>query len=219
MNSQSTTSQEEQNACRDDAIPQPWKYNPSAWSQRIPICVLAMVAFAIATYMGMYQWRLIDDVWDPVFGEQTASVLDSDVSEEMRYWFLVPDAIFGALAYLGDAIFGLAGSQRRWQYRPWLVLIFGIDVIPLGLVSVILVILQGTAVGSWCFLCLVTAVISLILVVLAFDEVWSCLLYLYRVWTQTDDRSIFWKIFFGVRTPEGDKIAAQMITFPETKKA
>lgn len=219
MKTSSNTSDFDPNACRVDAIPDPWDYNPSAWSQRIPICVLAMVAFFIATYMGLYQWGMIDDVWDPVFGDQTASVLDSDVSEKMRYWFLVPDAIFGALAYLGDAIFGLAGSQRRWQFRPWLVLIFGFDVIPLGLVSVILVILQGTVVGSWCFLCLVTAVISLILVVLAIDEVWSCLLYLYRVWKKTDDRSIFWKTFWGIRTTEGDEIAAQMVKFPETKEA
>src|SRR5690606_25470523 len=110
---------------------------------------------------------------------------DSNVSERMRYWFLIPDAVFGALAYLGDAIFGLAGSTRRWQYRPWLVILFGIDVIPLGVVSVVLVVLQGTVVGSWCFLCLVTALISLILIYWAYDEVWSCLLYLWRVWKKT----------------------------------
>src|SRR5690606_24727502 len=97
-------------------IPHPWNYNPSAWRQRIPIAILAMVAFAIAVYMGLYQWRLIPAAWDPIFGKQTEKVLDSDVSERMRYWFLVPDAIFGAVAYLGDAIFGLAGSTRRWQY-------------------------------------------------------------------------------------------------------
>lgn len=35
----------------------PWKHNPSAWSQRIPICLLAGVAFLISTYMALYQWR------------------------------------------------------------------------------------------------------------------------------------------------------------------
>ncbi len=161
-----------------------------------------MVAFVIATYMGLYQWRLIDSAWDPVFGRQTQKVLDSNVSEKMRYWFLVPDAIFGALAYLGDAIFGLAGSTRRWQYRPWLVILFGIDVIPLGIVSAVLVVLQGTVVGSWCFLCLVTAVISLILVYWAYDEVWSCLLYLWRVWKKTGSVRILWNTFLGKASPE-----------------
>src|SRR5690606_26759179 len=112
------------------------------------------VGFLIATYMALFQWGLIDSVWDPVFGDQTEAVLRSNPSQRMEMWFGVPDAAFGALAYLGDAIFGLAGSTRRWQYRPWLVILFGIDVIPLGIVSVVLVILQGTVVGSWCFPCL-----------------------------------------------------------------
>src|SRR5688572_28614194 len=153
-----------------DAVPRPWDYNPSSWRQRIPICLLAFVAFLIAAYMALYQWRLIDGVWDPVFGKESQLVLDSDVSERMRGWFLIPDAALGALAYLGDCIFGLAGSTRRWQYRPWLVILFGIDVIPLGVVSAILVVLQFTVVGHWCFLCLVTAAISLLLVYLAYDE-------------------------------------------------
>lgn len=197
-----------------DAIPRPWHYNPSAWRQRVPICALATVAFLIACYMGLYQWRLIDSAWDPVFGRQTQSVLDSNVSEWMRRWFLIPDAIFGAIAYLGDVIFGLAGSSRRWQYRPWLVIIFGIDVIPLGVVSAVLVVLQGTVVGSWCFLCLVTAVISLVLVYMACDEVWSSLLYLRRVWVETHDRRILWKTFCGQRTPEGERIGNEFAHLP-----
>ncbi|TWT29290.1 hypothetical protein [Blastopirellula retiformator] len=64
--------------------------------------------------MRLYQWRLIDDVWDPAFGEQSRKVLDSDVAKTMHLWIGVPDAILGAIAYLGNAIFGLAGSTRRW---------------------------------------------------------------------------------------------------------
>jgi hypothetical protein len=115
----------------------------------------------------------------------------------MRRWMRLPDAVVGALAYLGDAIFGLAGSTRRWQTRPWLVILFGIDVIPLGIVSAVLVVLQATMVGNWCFLCLVTAAISLILVWWAYDEVWSCLLYLHRVWRRTRSGRILWDAFWG----------------------
>ena len=179
----------------------PWDYNPSAWSQRVPICLLAAVAFVIATYMALYQWRLISDVWDPIFGEQSKRVLDSEVSERMRYWFGMPDAALGAIAYLGDAIFGLAGSTRRWQYRPWMVILFGVDVIPLGIVSAVLVFMQGAVVGAWCFLCLVTAVISLVLVYLAYDEVWSCLVYLRRVWRRTRDPRVLWNVFWGRAEP------------------
>ncbi len=194
-----------------DAIPEPWDYNPSAWRQRVPICGLAMVAFAIAAYMALYQWRLIGSAWDPVFGSETEGVLDSNVSERMRRWFLIPDAAFGALAYLGDAIFGLAGSTRRWQYRPWMVVLFGIDVIPLGIVSAVLVVLQGTVVGAWCFLCLVTAVLSLLLVYAAYDEVWTTLVYLRRVWGATRDPRLLWGTFWGCWSPEAERVGEGMV--------
>lgn len=193
-----------------DAHAPPWNYNPSAWSQRLPICALAAVAGLIATYMAMYQWRLIGDVWDPVFGEQTAKVLDSDVSEKMRYWMLVPDAALGAVGYFSEAILGLAGSTRRWQFRPWLVILFGIDVIPLGVVSVILVVLQGTVVGYWCFPCLVTAAISVLLVYWAYDEVWSSIRFLKQVWDRTHDRKAVWRTFWGDPSPEALAIAREI---------
>jgi nucleoside-diphosphate-sugar epimerase/uncharacterized membrane protein len=180
-----------------DAPAPPWGYNPSAWRHRVPICVVAGVAMLIASYMALYQWRLIAGVWDPFFGEQSKRVLDSDVSERMRAWVGVPDAALGALAYLGDLVFGLAGSTRRWQDRPWMVVLFGLDVIPLGIVSAVLVVLQGTVVGYWCFLCLVTASLSLVLVVMSYDEVWSCLLYLKRVWQRSRSVHVLWDAFWG----------------------
>lgn len=192
-----------------NAVVYPWSYNPSAWSQRIPICLLATVAFVIACYLGLYQWRLVTWAWDPVWGDQTQKVLDSDVSERMRYWLLIPDGVFGAYAYLGDAVFGLAGGTRRWQFRPWLVILFGIDVIPLGIVSAILVILQGAVVGSWCFLCICTAIISLILVYFAYDEVYSSLVYLYRVKKRAGWRT-FWRAFCGTPTQAGYAVGQEM---------
>jgi hypothetical protein len=175
-----------------NAIVAHFGYNPSSWRQRLPVCALAMVGFAMALYMGLYQWRAIDEPWDPVFAEQTRMVLDSDVSHRMTTWFVLPDAVLGAWAYLGDAVLGLAGSTRRWQYRPWMVILFGIDVIPLGIVSAVLVVLQGAVVGSWCFLCLVTAGISLALVLMAYDEVWASLMYLAAVRRRTRSWHAVW---------------------------
>jgi hypothetical protein len=157
--------------------------------------------------MAAFQWRLVDGVWDPFFGAQTNQVLDSDVSHRMARWFGIPDAALGAIAYLGDAILGMAGSTRRWQYRPWLVVLFGIDVIPLGGVSAILVFIQAFILGKYCFLCLVTAVISLILVYWAYDEVWSTLLYLKRVWKRSNSIRVVWDVFCGRYRPEGDEVA------------
>jgi uncharacterized membrane protein len=194
-----------------DAIPEPWDYNPSSWSQRIRVAVVAVVAFVAAVYMALYQWRLIPDVWDPIFGAQTRQVLDSDVSHRMRGWFRIPDAAMGALAYLGDIIFAIAGSTRRWQYRPWLVVVFGLDVIPLGIVSAVLVFIQGAVLGAWCSLCLVTAVISLALVVLAYDEVWSCLIYLHRVWRKTRSLPLLWDTFWGRPSSAAHEVGESMV--------
>jgi len=48
---------------------------------------------------------------------------------------------------------------------------FGVLVVPLGVVSIVLVILQPIAVGAWCTLCLVTAAAMLIMISPAIDEV------------------------------------------------
>jgi len=193
----------------------PYPHNPSAWSQRIPLCLLAFVAAAISTHLSMYQWDLIESTYDPVFGDGSNRVLKSDTAKSMYRILGIHDASLGVLAYLGDAILGFAGSTRRWQYRPWMVILFGIDVIPLGIVSVILVLCQAFIVGEWCFLCLVTAAISLILVYWAWDEVRASLAYLRIVWKEHHDKGLLWKAFWGSRTPEldaaGEKLLAREV--------
>jgi len=164
----------------------------------------------LSAYMGLFQLGLLPGVWDPVFGDGSRRVLTSDVSHAMSGWMRMPDAILGSLAYLGDIVFALAGSTRRWQYRPWLVVVFGIDVIPLGIVSALLVVMQGAVVGAWCFLCLVTAVISLALVVLAYDEVWSCLRYLHGVHRESRSLRTLWDTFVGRPSEVAERVARQM---------
>ncbi len=193
------------------AIPKQWKNNPSKWSQRLKVVFIASIATGIAIYMGLYQWRIIDTVWDPIFKDQTMKVLDSDVSKQITAWIGIPDAILGALAYLGDVIFALAGSTRRWYSRPWLVILFGLDVIPLGVVSAILVFLQGKVVGSWCFLCLVTGVISIILIFLAYNEVRASCVFLHRVWKRSRKFSVLWNTFWGKPSAISQKIALEMV--------
>jgi ABC-type Fe3+ transport system permease subunit len=66
-------------------------------------------------------------------------------------------------------------------------------------------------VGSWCFLCLVTAVISLTLVVLAYDEVWSSVLYLARVWKRERDPRLLWNTFWGRPSEAAHEVAFDMV--------
>lgn len=164
--------------------------NPSAWPGRLWIAGIGSIATLISLYLGLFQWGFFPTVWDPVFGEGTKQVLTSPLSHEFTRWIRIPDAVLGVFAYLTDVIFSLAGSTQRWQDRPWLVLLFGICVIPVGCVSIILVLLQGLVVKSWCFLCLCTATISLILIFLAYNEVKTSCLLLFELkkrasWTKT----------------------------------
>ena len=190
----------------------PYRHNPSAWSQRIPICLLAGVAAIISAHLSLFQWGLIDSVWDPVFGDGSEKVLKSDTALKMYQLLGIHDAALGVLAYLGDAILGFAGSPRRWQYRPWLVILFGIDVIPLGIVSSLLVVAQAFVVGEWCFLCLVTAGLSLILVYWAWDEVRASLTYLWILWKQTHSKRALWRAFWGYRSSATDQAAESLLS-------
>lgn len=58
-------------------IPQGWSYNPSEWSQRLPIVYLAVCGFGIALYLALYQWGVIAAVWEPFFGHGSRTILDS----------------------------------------------------------------------------------------------------------------------------------------------
>lgn len=82
----------------------------------------------------------------------------------------IPIALLGLFAAAVSSY--LAAYQWGWVDSVWDPF-FGLDVIPLGIVSSGLVVVQGMSVGAWCFLCLVTAAASLIMIPLAVDEVWG----------------------------------------------
>jgi hypothetical protein len=147
--------------------PPGWSYNPSDWIQRGPIIAMAFVGFFLSRYLAAYQLGHIPYPWDPFFGDGTRRVLDSEVS---RAW-PVSDAGLGAVSYMVEALSGFMGGRNRWRTMPWMVLMFGVLIVPLGIVSIVLVILQPVAVGAWCTLCLITAAAMLFMISPAVDEV------------------------------------------------
>lgn len=172
-------------------IPPGWQYNPATWSQRIPIILLALVGFGIASYLALYQLDVIDVVWEPFFGEGSRIILNSPVSHVLP----IPDAALGAFAYLVDAVAGAIGGTRRWRTMPWIVVVFGIAVGPLGFVSVMLVVFQPVLFDAWCTLCLASAVVSIWMIGPAMDELLASLQYLQRV--RRRDQSV-WRAFWGI---------------------
>ena len=151
----------------DPDVPQGWSYNPSSWSQRAPIIALALLGFFLSRQMASFQLGHITSFRDPVFGAGTVSVLTSTVSRA----FPIADAGLGAVAYMVEFLMGFMGDKRRWRTMPWMVTFFGILVVPLGIVSIVLIILQPLAVGAWCTPCLVAALAMIVMIALTLDEV------------------------------------------------
>jgi hypothetical protein len=75
-----------------DAAAPPWRRNPSSWSCRIKVAVLAALGAVLAAYMTLYQLHLTASVWDPVFGGGTEQVLTSELAQAIYRIFHVPYA-------------------------------------------------------------------------------------------------------------------------------
>jgi hypothetical protein len=132
----------------------------------VPIALLAVAGFGIATWLMLFQLRWLATIWEPFFGDGSRTILTGRIS----YLLPVPDAALGAAGYLADAVFGLVGGTARWKRQPWVVIVFAIAVIPFGLTSVTLFILQPVLYQTWCTLCLLSVAISLAMVPYAWDE-------------------------------------------------
>lgn len=187
-------------------VPLRWSYNPSTWLQRAPVLALALLSFFLARYMAAFQLGHISWAWDPIFGDGTVRVLTSDVSKA----FPVSDAGLGAFIYLVELLSGFMGDPRRWRTMPWMVALFGLMVVPLGIVSVVLIMLQPVAVGAWCTACLLSALFMLIMIALSLDEVIAMLQFLLQ--TRRAGRSV-WRTFWLGGDSLGDNLTPRR---PET---
>jgi hypothetical protein len=184
----------------DPDAPSGWSYNPAAWSQRIPIIVLALFGYAFAQYLALFQWEWIDTIWEPFFGDGSKRILkESWVSQLFAPPFT--DAFLGALGYLADALAGVIGGRARWRTMPWIVVFFGILVGPLGVISVMLVVFQPVLFDAWCTVCLASALVSVLMVGPAMDEFLASLQHLKR--ERRRGRSV-WRTFWGLGPRDAD---------------
>lgn len=154
--------------------PPGWDYSPSGWTNRLPIILLAFIGLFISRYLAAYQLGHIGSAWDPFFGDGTERIITSSVSEAWP----VADAGLGASVYVLEIITGVIGDKRRWRTMPWLVLLFGILIVPLGAVSVFFIIIQPIVIGTWCTLCLIGALAMLLQIPYSFDEILATLQFL-----------------------------------------
>lgn len=179
-------------------LPPGWTYNPSSWRQRLPIMMLGFTGFLLAKYLAAFQLGFIPNAWDPFFGNGTETILHSDVSKA----FPVSDAALGALSYILDVIAAAVGDKNRWRTMPWMVILFGLFIVPTGVTSITLVMLQPIGVGAWCTICLIASFVMLIMVPPSVDEVCASVQFLRR---SVRSGRPFWRTFwFGDKEVEGE---------------
>lgn len=186
-------------------VPPGWTYNPSTWPQRGIVIGLAVLNFVLSRYLTTYQLGYVKSIWDPFFSPGTAAVLTSDVSRS----FPISDAGLGAVSYIIEALMGFMGDRARWRTMPWMVSFFGVLVVPVGIVSILLIMLQPVAVGQWCTVCLVTAVSMLVMVAVTLDEVVALGIFLARA--RREGQPV-WRVFWlggTLAVQPGDDVPAR----------
>ncbi len=169
--------------------PPGWSFNPSSWKPRLCTMFLALVCWFLSRYLAAFQLGYIPQVWDPFFHGETEKVLTSSVAQ----FFPVSDAGLGAFGYSMEFFLGWIGNHRRWRTMPWMVIAFGIMVIPAGAISILLIVLQPIIVGAWCGLCLIIAACMLVMIVLTIPEVVAVTQFLFAMRAQGES---LWKVLW-----------------------
>lgn len=178
----------------DSDMPPGWTYSPSTYLQRIPIIALGAIGFVISRVLAAYQLGHIDGVWEPFFAGDavrngTELIITSDVSKAWP----VADGGLGATTYMFEVLMGVMGGRARWRTMPWMVLLFGIVVVPLGVVSIYFIIIQPILIGTYCTLCLLAALAMLIMIPFSLDELVAMGQFLVQ---NTRRGQPFWRSFF-----------------------
>jgi nucleoside-diphosphate-sugar epimerase len=164
-------------------IPPGWSYNPSAWTQRLPIIATALIGLFVARYLAGYQLGHIPAVWDPFFpGSPTdpQNGTEEVITSALSKAFPVSDAALGGYTYLLEILTGLVGAKARWRTMPWLVVLFGLMIAPLGVTSIAFVIIQPIVIGTLSTVALIGAAAILIQIPYSLDELIATLQFVRR---------------------------------------
>ncbi|GGL55051.1 NAD-dependent epimerase/dehydratase family protein [Wenxinia marina] len=198
--------------------PKGWDYSPSEWFQRLPVIILAVVGLLVSRYLGAYQLETIPGVWEPFFGSDrpplngTEAIITSSVSEAWP----VPDAGVGALTYALEIVVGVVGSAARWRTMPWLVVLFGIMIVPLGAVSIFFIVIQPILLGTYCTLCLIAAAAMLFQIPYSIDEIVATYQFLKR---RHRAGQPWLRVFFTGDTDEGPDEPRDVDDFEQSPRA
>lgn len=164
-------------------VPPGWSYNPSAWVQRLPIIAMALFGLYVSRYLAAYQLGHISDVWDPFFAGSTSDPQNGTeeiITSAVSAAWPVSDAAVGGYTYLLEILTGLVGARARWRTMPWLVVLFGLMIAPLGITSIFFIIIQPVVIGTWSIIALLGAAAVLVQIPYSLDELIATLQFLRR---------------------------------------
>ena len=134
------------------SVPPGWSYNPSSWTQRLPIIVMAIVGLYVSRYLAAFQLGYIPGVWDPFFAASSPLDPRNGIEDIITSWvskaWLVSDAAVGGYTNVLEILTGIAGSRLRWRTMPWLVVLFGLMIAPFGITSIFFIIIQPVVIGT-----------------------------------------------------------------------
>jgi len=176
--------------------PPGWTYNPSAWTQRIPIIATALLGLTVARYLAGYQLGHLPSVLDPFFQGSSSDPRNGTeeiITSALSKSWPVSDAALGAYTYLLEILTGLVGSRARWRTMPWLVVLFGLMIAPLGIVSILFVIIQPIVIGTWSTVALIGVAAILLQIPYSLDELLASLQFMRR---QIRSGRNAWAVFF-----------------------
>jgi len=151
--------------------PPGWTYCPSTYLQRMPIIALGLIGLVLSRILTAYQLGHVDTVWEPFFDvpgrlNGTEHIITSGMSKAWP----VADGGLGTISYMAEILMGAMGGRGRWRTMPWMVLLFGIVVVPLGVVSIYFIIAQPILIGTYCTICIAAGVAMLIMIPYSLDE-------------------------------------------------
>ena len=102
-----------------------------------------------------------------------------------------------------EILTGIVGSRARWRTMPWLVLAFGLMIVPLGIVSIGFIIIQPIVIGTWSTLALIGAAAMLIQIPYSVDELAASMSFIRR--RVKAGKSLLRVVLFG-DTDDGDRL-------------
>jgi uncharacterized membrane protein len=124
-----------------------------AWAMGI-----AVASMAAMLYVGLYQSRAVRHIWCPVFAKGCEAVADATFAKP----FGIPDGYIAAVLYAAIFLLLMAPTTKLWIWVPLLVLTSVATLVNfLGVRDMV-------NLGSFCFYCMLTTVLSPVLLL----EIW-----------------------------------------------